>query len=88
MKYRLLVAIEVIEILETLPPARRNIIWNRLRQIAVSPGNFADYRAKDATGREVDVNVFAGYAIRYWEDFTDRHVKILEIQNADRGAMS
>ena len=85
MKYRLLIAIEVIEILEGLPEARRSIIWNRLRQVAASPQRFSDYTARDAGGRELDVHVFAGFAIRYWEDFTDRHVKILEIQNADRG---
>ena len=85
MKYRLLVAIEVIEILEGLKPAKRTLIWNRLRQIAESPQRFSDYVAKDAGGRDVDVHVFAGFAIRYWDDFTDRHVKILEIQDADRG---
>ncbi len=84
MKYRLLVAIEVIECLESLPPARRNLIWNRLRQIAESPNRFSDYLAKDSTGRDVDVYVFAGFAIRYWDDLADRHVKILEMQGADR----
>lgn len=84
MKYRLLVAVEVIECLESLPPARRNLIWNRLRQIAESPNYFSDYLAKDSHGRDVDVHVFAGFAIRYWDDFADRHVKILEMQGADR----
>ena len=88
MRYRLLVAIEVIDFLEMLTQARRNVVWNRFRQIAASPSNYSDYTAKDANGRDVDVHVFAGFAIRYWDDFADRHVKILEIQNADRGAMS
>ena len=84
MKQRLLVAVEVIECHESLPPARRNLIWNRLRQIAECPHAFSDYLAKDSTARDVDVHVFAGFAIRYWDDFADRHVKILEIQGADR----
>ncbi len=88
MKYRLLVAIEVIDFLAAMSQTRRDLVWNCFRQIAARPWDFADYTAKDATVRDVDVNVFAGFAIRYWEDFTDRHVKILEIQNADRGAMS
>jgi hypothetical protein len=37
MKYGLLVAAEVIEILERLQLARRRLIWNRFRQIAESP---------------------------------------------------
>ncbi len=63
MRYRLLVAIEVIDFLETLTQARRNVIWNRFRQIAASPRNHSDYTGKDASGRDVDVNVFAGFAI-------------------------
>ncbi len=84
MKLRLLVAVEVIESLEKLQPARRDLIWNRLRRIAESPNNFSDYIATDSSGRDVDVHVFGGFAIRYWNDFADRHVKILEIQSADR----
>ena len=84
MKQRLLVAVEVIECLENLPLARRSLIWNRLRKIAERPNYFSDYLSKDSTGRDVDVHVFAGFAIRYWDDFADRHVKILEMQRADR----
>lgn len=83
MKYRLLVEIEVIEFLESLPQPVMQALRKRFAQILKQPGDFADYTAKDESGRPLDVNVFQGYAIFYWDDFADRHVKILAIRSAD-----
>jgi hypothetical protein len=84
MKYRLLVSVEVIEFLEGLSQPARERLWKRFRQILNNPEQFSDYTAMDSSGRTLDVNVHEGIAIHYWEDLADRHVKILELQNADR----
>jgi hypothetical protein len=83
---RLLLDIEVIQYLEVLEPPVRAAIWQRLKQIAASPDRFVDYHEKDAHGRELAVHVFRGCAILFWDDFADRHLKVLEITDADEFA--
>jgi hypothetical protein len=80
---RLLLDVEVIEYLEALGPQMRGAIWQRLKQIAASPDRFVDYHERDERGRELAVNVFRGCAILFWDDFADRHLKVLEITDAD-----
>ena len=48
------------------------------------PSPFCQYVEKDDAGRDLDGHICEGYAILYWNDFADRHVKILEIHSADR----
>jgi hypothetical protein len=31
----------------------------------------------------VDVHVFGKFAVKFWDDFADRHVKILDLHFAD-----
>ena len=38
----------------------------------------------DEMARRIDVNVHAGHAIASWEDFADRHLKVLDVRPADR----
>ena len=83
MKRRLLLDSEVVSYLERLRTGARTTIWKRLQAIADSPDRFADYHEHDATGRELAVHIFQGHAILYWDDFADRHLKILEITAAD-----
>ena len=83
MKRYLLIASEVVEFLEQLPQRERTEIWNRLQQIARSPDRFEEYQERDATGRELSGHVFRKVAILYWDDFADRHVKIMSIAPAD-----
>ena len=43
-----------------------------------------DYLERLRTGEcDLAVHVFHGHAILYWDDFADRHLKVLEITNAD-----
>lgn len=83
MKRRLLLDSEVVDYLERLRGGARTAIWKRLREIACAPERFADYHERDASGRDLAVHVFHGHAILYWDDFADRHLKVLEITNAD-----
>ncbi len=83
MNRRLLLDVEVVDFLERIDSRRRAAIWKRLREIARAPDSFVDYHELDERGRDLPVHVFHGYAILYWDDFADRHLKILEITGAD-----
>ena len=83
MKRRLLLDSDVVAFLEALPAARRTALWRRLRQIAEAPDRFEDFQERDSRGRDLAGHVFGGYAILYWDDFADHHLKVLEITSAD-----
>jgi hypothetical protein len=81
---RLLIDIEVLELLRTLRSAEQRDLLQRFRAIGAAPDRFADYLESGAAGREVQVHIFGRFAIKYWDDFADRHVKILDLHPADR----
>ena len=83
MKYRLLIAIEVLDFSQSLSKREQTALWKRFREMADTPHRFADYSETDSTQRRLDVHVHAGFAIFFWEDATDRHVKILQLSRAD-----
>jgi mRNA-degrading endonuclease RelE of RelBE toxin-antitoxin system len=83
MPYRLFIAVEVIELLESLKRPRRRELLAQFRRLQDFPGHYSDYIEADETGRRVDVSVFRGLAIYYWVDEADRHVKILKLAVAD-----
>lgn len=81
---RLLIDIEVLEFLRTLRTGEQRSLLQRFREIGASPDRFADYPERDAVGRDVAVHVFGRFAIKFWDDFADRQVKILDVHPADR----
>ncbi len=83
MRFRLLIDLDVVDFMQTLPPPRRTALFARFRLIQQSPVNFSDYADRDATGRRVEVSVFDGLAIYYWVDHADAQVKILALVVAD-----
>jgi len=84
MEYRLLVDLEAIAVLDSIPRSVRARLLNHFAAIRSSPDRHSDYHERDGTGRHVEISVFGGFSIHYWVDFTDRHVKILAIKTADR----
>ena len=84
---RLLIAVEVLDFLRTLPPCEQRSLLQHFRLIAASPSRFSDYAEYDTAGRRVDVHVFNKFAIKFWDDFADRHVKILDLHSADRQSL-
>ena len=52
--------------------------------IGASPDRYSDYPERDSVGRDVAVHVFGRFAIKFWDDFADRQVKILDVHPADR----
>ncbi len=83
MQFRLLIDLEVIEFLQTLPAVRRRRLLNHFRNLGKFPGHHSDFIEHDDVGRRLDVSVIDGLAIFYWTDAADRHVKILKITTAD-----
>ncbi|MEI9959595.1 MAG: hypothetical protein WDM76_00280 [Limisphaerales bacterium] len=45
---------------------------------------FSDYTEADITGRRVDIHICGKYAVKFWGDHADRHVKILDVRFADK----
>jgi hypothetical protein len=84
MEYRLLIDLGVIEILDGLPKRTRLRLLEQFRRIRSFPGNCADYQEYDAAGRRVQICIVSGWAIHYWDDFADRHIKILVLKPADK----
>ena len=84
MNYRLLLDVEVVDFMETLPRLEQLLLRRRFAQIQSSPGHFADYQESAPDGRSLAVHIHGGFAISYWDDFADRHVKIFSIRRADR----
>lgn len=83
MDYRLLIDIEVFDVLRSLQSRRQQRLLEHFRRIQRHPEDHAEYSERDPSGRRIDVCLFEGYAIYYWEDFADRQVKILELLPAD-----
>ena len=74
---RLLIAIEVFDFLRTLRQREKQDLLRRCREIAAFPSNFSDFVEYDSTGRRLGVHVFGKFAIKFWDDFADRHVRFL-----------
>jgi hypothetical protein len=81
---RLLIAIEALDFLRTLSQREQRELLKRFRDIAAFPSRFSDFVEHDSFGRRVDVHVFGRFAVKFWNDFADRHVKILDLHFADR----
>ncbi len=84
MNYRLLIDYDVIEFLEALPRRERLLLRNRFVAIRTQPREHSDYTEPDDTGRPIDIHICGRFAIKYWEDHADRHLKILEVHPADQ----
>ncbi|PWU16746.1 MAG: hypothetical protein C5B50_12910 [Verrucomicrobia bacterium] len=81
---RLLIAIEVLDYLRTVPRRDQERLLKTFREIADVPSRFTDFMENDSTGRPVAVHIFGKFAIKFWDDFADRHVKVLDVHLADR----
>lgn len=84
MDYRLLVDLEAIAVLDSLPAKIRNRLLNHFTALRSTPDRRSDFHEHDSSGRRIEISVFANHAIHYWIDFPDRHIKVLMIRPADR----
>jgi len=84
MEYRLLVDLEPIALLDSIPKKVRSRLLDHFVRLRSTPDRYSDSHEYDGIGRRIEISVFGGYAIHYWIDFPDRHVKVLAIKPADR----
>lgn len=83
MKPRLLIDSEVLEFMSALRKRDREFLQDRFEAIRNAPTRFSEYRSIDETGRDLDNHIAGRFAITYWDDFADRHVKIMVVSWAD-----
>ncbi len=76
MKSRLLIDLSVLEFVGALRKSDRDFLLARFAVIRDFPERYCDYRTQDETGRDIDGHVAGRFAIVFWNDFADRHVKI------------
>jgi mRNA-degrading endonuclease RelE of RelBE toxin-antitoxin system len=84
MDYRLLISMEVVEFVERLPTRFRKVIRSSFTAISEDPLGCSDAIEYDDTGRVLHISIVGDFALMYWVDGADRHLKILDIHAADR----
>jgi len=84
MAYRLLISIEVVEFIERLPLRTRRALRNVIAATGRVPLEMSDAEDYDETGRLLQIAIVGDYALTYWVDDADRHVKIPDVHAADR----
>jgi mRNA-degrading endonuclease RelE of RelBE toxin-antitoxin system len=81
--FRLLVDLEVIDFINTLPRTQRVKLRDSLLAIQQHPAHSSDYEERDAEGRTVAIHISGKFAIKFWVDHADKHIKVLDIHSAD-----
>ena len=84
MRYRLLISVEVLGFLERLPGRLRLALRNLIEEIGDDPMSRSDATEYDREGRLMHIAIRGGYALVFWIDDADRHVKVMEIHAADK----
>ncbi|MDA1007065.1 MAG: hypothetical protein O3A87_11380 [Verrucomicrobia bacterium] len=80
----MLISIEVLEFVERLPRTVGQRIQSAIKGIGGDPLGHSDAIEYDEIGRRLEIAIVGDYALMYWIDDADRHVKILDIHGADR----
>ncbi len=84
INYRLLISIDVVVFVERLPARYSKAIRSCFSAIGEDPLGCSEATDYDDTGRLLHVAIVGDFALMYWIDDADRHVKILDIHAADR----
>jgi mRNA-degrading endonuclease RelE of RelBE toxin-antitoxin system len=84
MQYRLLISIQVVEFVERLPAKIRRQLRHSMIAIGEDPLGEADAEDFDEIGRILQISIIGDYALTYWVDDADCHIKILDVHAADR----
>lgn len=82
-KHRLLIDVHVIHFLRRQVKSVQDELLEKFEKIASYPAYYSDYAILSPNGGRYDVHIHYDFAITYWEDAADRHVKIMEITFAD-----
>jgi hypothetical protein len=84
MNFKLLIATEVLEFVERLPRRAGQHVRSAIKDIGRDPYGRSDAVGSDEIGRRLEIAVVGDYALMFWIDEADRHVKILDIRAVHR----
>lgn len=84
MKYRVLVDFEVIQMMDRLTPANRRLLQNRFIRLQDFSTSLVDYHEYDKNKRRIEISIVGRFAIKFWIDHLDRHIKVVEVSLADK----
>ena len=59
-------------------------LLDQFGRLRATPERHSDYYEHDSVGRRIEISIFASYAIHYWVDDADQHIKVLSIRAAGR----
>jgi hypothetical protein len=79
MQFRLLIDLDVLDILAKYPASRGRRLFAHFRKIQSYPENCSEFVEPDDEGRQLAISTFDNISIHYWIDYADRHIKILRI---------
>jgi hypothetical protein len=79
MQFRLLIDMDVLDILSKYPASRRRRLLAHFRKIQSFPENYSEFVEPDDEGKQLDMSTCDNIFIHYWIDYADRHVKILRM---------
>lgn len=85
IEYRLLVDLEAVVELDSLPKRDRSRLLLFFEKLRSYPEHYATANERDDRGRRIDIASYAGWLIYYWTDFADRHVKIMKVRRVSEG---
>ena len=84
MKRRLLIDSTVLEFLGRLRKREREFLLTRFETIRDYPAHHVDYLQRDEHGRDLDVHIAGRFAVAFWDDMADQHLKIMGVTWADQ----
>jgi mRNA-degrading endonuclease RelE of RelBE toxin-antitoxin system len=83
VKRRLLIDSTVLEFLGSLRKRDREFLLTRFEAIRDFPAHHADYVHRGENGRTLDGHIAGRFAIIFWDDAADHHLKIMGVTWAD-----
>ena len=81
--YKVLVTHHVLSLPRPRAQDKARII-SFLERLSDDPFQKGDYEEKDEVGRPVQIKIIGPYALAYLADHSEREVKILQIEKADK----
>ena len=82
--FRLLISTEVLDIVARLPRKDALALRAMLRAIGADPYGQSAAVSYDEVGRRLEIAIAGDYALMFWIDEADRHVKVLDVHAVDR----
>jgi len=84
MKFRLFVDFDVAEFMITLTRTEQRALRKRFLEMQDFPTRYVDYHEHDHVGHRIEISICGRFAIKFWLDHLDKHIKVLEVSLADR----